>query len=37
LFMDEVRGDGGYSEWCIEEAHLLDRHPDFQAFLGRLR
>lgn len=35
-FLEEVAGDNDYSEWCVEEAILLDAHPACQLFLSEL-
>lgn len=35
-FLAETEGPNDYSEWCVEEAHLLAEQPAFQAFLRDL-
>jgi len=36
-FLEEIEGDSGYTEWCIEEAHLLANDPNCRAFLDGLQ
>ena len=35
-FLDEIAGPNAYSEWCVEEAGLLQRSPEFAAFYAGL-
>lgn len=31
-FLAEIAGQNDYSEWCVEEAQLLAKNPEFQRF-----